>query len=229
MTTILLATRNRHKAQELRQILGGKHRFLTLHEFSGAPVVTENADTFAGNATLKVASLASWLCQRNPPILQEILAEPTSLYALADDSGLEVDFLNGAPGVHSARFAAMDVGGANSPDSANNSKLLRLLEGVPQSQRTARFRCALAGVRLPYATLTRRLAPFAEGRVFICDGVCEGRMALAPMGQGGFGYDPLFIPEGQTKSFAQLGEKIKNGFSHRAQALEKFKRTLAAS
>jgi XTP/dITP diphosphohydrolase len=87
----------------------------------------------------------------------------------------------------------------------------------------------LAAVRLPYATLTRRLAPFAEGRVFICDGVCEGRIALAPTGRGGFGYDPLFIPEGQTRSFAELGGEAKNGFSHRAKALAKFKRALAAA
>jgi XTP/dITP diphosphohydrolase len=230
MTTILLATRNRHKADELRKILGGGHRFLTMNDFPGTPTPMESADSFAGNATIKVASLASWLAQKTPPKLQEILEEKaTTLFALADDSGLEVDFLGGAPGVHSARFAALDVGGGNSPDSANNAKLLRLLEGVPMAQRTARFRCVLAGARLPYATLTRRLAPFAEGQVFTCQGACEGTIALAPLGQGGFGYDPLFIPNGQTKSFAELGEKVKNGISHRAQALEKLKRSLAAA
>jgi len=228
MTTILLATRNRHKAQEMREMLGRSHRFFTLNDFPGAPVPAENATTFAGNATGKVASLANWLCQRNPPKLQEILTEAVHLFALADDSGLEVDFLGGAPGVHSARFAAMDVGGANSPDSANNSKLLRLLEGVPMSKRGARFRCVLAAVRLPSATLTRRLAPFSESRVFACDGVCEGTIALAPVGQGGFGYDPLFIPAGQRRTFGELSEKVKNALSHRAQAMEKLKQTLIA-
>src|ERR1700735_4575656 len=181
MSTILLATRNQHKAQELREILGRSHRFFNMNDFPGAPAPVENADTFVGNAKIKVASLVNWLCQRNPPKLQEIISEPVNLVAVADDSGLEVDYLNGAPGVHSARYAALDVGGANSPDSANNAKLLRMLEGVSMSQRTARFRCVLAVAKLPYASLTRRLAPFAESRVFICEGVCEGNIAIAPM------------------------------------------------
>jgi XTP/dITP diphosphohydrolase len=229
MTTILLATRNRHKGQELRQMLGGTYKVLTLHDLPGAPVAAENAPDFAGNAIKKVASLASWLSQRNPPVVQQVLEEVVSLFVLADDSGLEVDHLSGAPGVHSARFAALDVGGGNSPDSANSAKLLRLLEGVPSAKRTARFRCVIAGVRMPYATLTRRLAPFSEGRVFTCEGVCEGVITQAPMGQGGFGYDPLFIPAGHSRSFGELGENVKNTISHRARATEKLKRSLQAA
>jgi len=224
MITILLATRNAHKAQEMRALLGGDHRFVTLNDFPGAPVVAEDEDTFAGNAKKKVASLAVWLCQRHPPALQKLFAEPATLFLLADDSGLEVDHLRGEPGVRSARYAAVDVGAANSPDSANNAKLLRVLEGVPTEKRTARFRCALAGTRLPYSSLTRRLAPFSENQMFLCEGVCEGRIGFGLMGEGGFGYDPLFIPEGHSKSFGELGEDVKNGFSHRARAIEKLKR-----
>ena len=221
MITILLATRNSHKVHELREMLGSAHRYLTLNDFPGAPAVKEDADTFAGNASRKVASLAAWLSQRNPPELQKILSDPTTLFVLADDSGLEVDHLRGAPGVHSARYAALDVSAANSPDSANNAKLLRQLQGVPLDKRTARFRCVLAGARLPYLSLTKKLAPFSERQVFLCEGACEGRIALAPAGRGGFGYDPLFIPDGHARSFAELGENVKNSFSHRARALQK--------
>jgi XTP/dITP diphosphohydrolase len=225
MITILLATRNAHKAQEMRALLGG-HRFFTLNDFPGAPIVAEDEDTFAGNAKKKAASLAAWLSRRQAPALQKIFAEPATLFVLADDSGLEVDHLRGEPGVRSARYAAMDVGAANSPDSANNSKLLRVLEGVPPEKRAARFRCVLAGARLPYSSLTRRLSPFSEGQVFLCEGICEGRIALGLSGGGGFGYDPLFIPQGHNKSFGALGQDVKNTFSHRARAIEKLKRHL---
>lgn len=223
MIIVLLATRNAHKAQEMREMLGPERRALTLDDFPGAPVVAEDASTFAGNARKKAASLAAWLCQRNPPALQALLASPVTLYVLADDSGLEVDHLGGAPGVHSARYAALDVGAANSPDSANNSKLLRELEGVPVEKRMARFRCVLAGARLPHASLTRKLAPFSEGQLFQCDGVCEGRIALSAKGRGGFGYDPLFIPEGRQESFGELPADVKNSLSHRSRALAKLK------
>jgi XTP/dITP diphosphohydrolase len=142
-----------------------------------------------------------------------------ALYALADDSGLEVDALGGAPGVQSARFAALDAGGAgNSPDRANNDKLLRLLERVPPARRTARFRCVLAVRRLFW--------PSAAETVFF-EGLCEGRIALQPAGGGGFGYDPLFVPDGYAQSFAELGEAVKNSLSHRARALEKLRHYLA--
>jgi len=143
----------------------------------------------------------------------------TPVYVLADDSGLEVDALNGAPGVHSARFAALDGAGAdNSPDRANNAKLLRLLEGVPAARRTARFRCVLA--------VRRWFPPSAAGNVLF-EGVCAGRIGLQPAGGGGFGYDPLFIPEGCSQSFAELGDAVKNSRSHRALALQKLRDYLA--
>jgi XTP/dITP diphosphohydrolase len=203
VTTLLIATRNAHKAAEIRQILGGNSGFRTLDDFPDAPNVVEDTDTFAGNARKKAVSLARWLP-----------ANPTGghFYILADDSGLEVDALGGAPGVHSARFAAVDIGGlGNSPDSANNAKLLRLLDGIAPEKRTARFRCVLA------------LADAAGGQTVFFEGQCEGRIALAPSGSGGFGYDPLFVPVGHDCSLAELGENIKNKLSHRALALEKLR------
>jgi XTP/dITP diphosphohydrolase len=143
---------------------------------------------------------------------------------LADDSGLEVDALGGAPGVHSARFAALDTGApGNSTTAENNAKLLRLLKDVPQDKRTARFRCVVA--------LTPVLRSAEESASPVCyaddleietelfEGVCEGKIGLTPRGRGGFGYDPLFIPTGYDHTFGELDEGIKNKLSHRARAL----------
>jgi XTP/dITP diphosphohydrolase len=217
--TFLIATRNAHKVGEIRAILSGEFRFLTLNDFPGAPAVIEDADTFAGNATKKAVDLAAWLGKRKD-----------DLWVLADDSGLEVDALNGAPGVHSARFAAVDkFKDGNTPDADNNAKLLRLLRDVPAEKRTGRFRCVIA-VTPAAKDCTTNASPVcyapAEPLVGLFDGTCEGRIGLTPGGQGGFGYDPLFIPQGFSESFAELGEATKNQLSHRAQALEKLKHWL---
>jgi XTP/dITP diphosphohydrolase len=209
MTTLLIATRNAHKVGEIQAILGADFRCLTLKEFPGAPAVVEDADTFAGNATKKAVELANWLFQMS-------IATPHSTrFVLADDSGLEVDALNGAPGVHSARFAALDQT-ENSHDADNNAKLLRLLKDVPLEKRTGRFRCVIA-----LATVGNWKLETGNCQCFA--GACEGRIQLAASGQGGFGYDPLFVPDGFTQSFAELGEAVKNKLSHRAQALAKLK------
>ncbi len=209
MTTLLIATRNRHKVGEIQAILGSGFRCLTLEDFSGAPAVVEDADTFAGNAFKKAQALASWLTQ------QSASAESIQ-FVLADDSGLEVDALGGAPGVHSARFAALDPkSDGNTPDVDNNAKLLRLLETVPREKRTARFHCVIAIVSVQSSATGADLPTF--------DGACEGRIDFAPRGAGGFGYDPLFIPDGFTESFAELGEEVKNRLSHRAKALGKLR------
>lgn len=212
MTTLIIATRNAHKVSEIRDILGSAFRILPLRDFPDAPLVEEDASTFAGNAVKKAVTLARWLAARVPPAA----AEP--LYVLADDSGLEVDVLDGAPGVHSARFAALESAGTgNSADADNNAKLLRLLDAVPDAERTARFRCVIA---VAPCTLTP-----AEGlngpQVF--EGTCEGRLTRAPRGTGGFGYDPLFVPDGYSLTFAELGEDTKNRLSHRARALQDFR------
>ena len=196
MIDLVLATRNAHKVQEIQDILGNGFRVQSLKQYPNAPKLIEDADTFAGNATRKAAQLAQWLGKED-------------VMVLADDSGLEVDALNGAPGVHSARFAATNTSAGNSPDSANTEKLLRLLRDVPPDRRTARFRCVLALV--------------AGASVETFEGACEGRIALKPSGSGGFGYDPVFIPTGHSKSFAELGEETKNQISHRARALQKLK------
>ena len=211
MNTLLIATRNAHKVGEIAAILGpGFDCRPLLKKFPTAPVPIEDADTFAGNAAQKATSLAQWLAET------EHDSALTGAWVLADDSGLEVDALGGAPGVHSARFAALDSGGAgNSPDADNNAKLLRLLAGVSQANRTARFRCVLALVEV------RRPAPPWTPQLF--DGACEGWIDQAPHGAGGFGYDPLFIPLGHEQSFAELGEGVKNGLSHRANALAKLR------
>ena len=139
MTTLLIATRNAHKVGEIQKILGEKFLCLTLKEFPDAPAVIEDAETFAGNATKKAVELARWICENSKLRTKNLKLD----FVLADDSGLEVDALNGAPGVHSARFAALDKN-ENSPDADNNAKLLRLLKDVPAEKRTARFRCVLA-------------------------------------------------------------------------------------
>jgi XTP/dITP diphosphohydrolase len=207
MTTLIIATRNKHKVQEIRDILGPAFRCLQLNDFPEAPSVVEDAETFAGNATKKALSLAGWL-EKNQP------AMTSDYYVLADDSGLEVDALNGAPGVHSARFAADGApGSVNTSDAANNAKLLRLLECLPPEKRTARFRCVLALLRVGEGA----------GQVVVCDGTCEGKISTSVAGQGGFGYDPLFVPNGCIESFAELGEATKNKMSHRARALARLK------
>ena len=222
MTTLLIATRNAHKVGEIQAILGARFHFLTLNDFPGAPKVVEDADSFAGNATKKAVELARWL-NRKPATGNFQPATPT--FVLADDSGLEVDALNGAPGVHSARFAALDKN-ENSPDADNNAKLLRLLKDVPVDKRTGRFRCVIALVAVPEKKIESAspvcYADEYDAQLF--DGTCEGRIQFAASGGGGFGYDPLFVPEGFTQSFAELGEDVKNKLSHRAKALEKLKK-----
>ncbi len=196
MPTLLIASRNVHKAEEIAAILGDDFTVQTLAKFPASPEVVEDGDTFAANAVKKATEIADWLGFQARPDL-----------VLADDSGLEVDALDGAPGIHSARYAGGDN---NAPDVANNAKLLRELAGVPEDNRGAQFHCVLALVAL---------GQVAEVRTF--EGICRGRIAQAEGGQGGFGYDPLFVPDGHELSFAELGREVKNAISHRAQALAK--------
>ncbi len=214
MTTLLIATRNAHKVGEIAAILGPEFRYLKLAGDDGLPPVVEDAATFAGNAVKKAETIARALLLREASRVPAPVAG--KFFVLADDSGLEVDALGGAPGVHSARFAALDTGReGNSPDAENNAKLLRLLANTPPAQRTARFRCVLALVEV------NRAVPLLAPQLF--EGACEGWIDRAPRGAGGFGYDPLFIPVGYEKSFAELGEEVKNGLSHRAKALAKLR------
>lgn len=220
MTTLLIATRNAHKVAEIRAILGDQFRFLTLDDFPNAPKVVEDAETFAGNAAKKAMELARCLSNSS------LVIHHSSLFILADDSGLEVDALNGAPGVHSARFAAPDKN-ENSSDADNSAKLLRLLKNVPAQERTARFCCVIALAPVPDGKIEAAspvcFADELELPPQLFDGVCAGKIIPEPRGQNGFGYDPLFVPDGFTQTFAELDDDVKNQLSHRAKALEKLK------
>lgn len=206
--TLLVATGNRHKVDEIRAGLGAGFVVLSTRDVGLTLSPEETGATFAENAAIKSIAWARALALQSPPAGVE--------WVLADDSGLEVDALGGAPGVQSARYAALDDGRpGNSPDGENNAKLLRLLDGVPTERRTARFRCVLALTPVLPATgeVLHRLTRWFDGR-------CEGRIQTTAAGRGGFGYDPLFVPEGFSQSFAELGEDVKNRISHRAKALE---------
>ena len=232
MTTLLIATRNAHKVQEIRAILGGQFQLLTLKDFPAAPAVIEDAETFVGNALKKADTLANWLAAA--PLNSQLR---TLNFVLADDSGLEVDALHGAPGVHSARFAALDRSAdgpsasprENSKDEANNAKLLHLLTDVPPENRTARFRCVIALVPVPEKKV-EAASPVCFADEFpaqIFDGACEGVIQRSASGGNGFGYDPLFVPDGFTQTFAELGDEVKNKISHRAKALGKLREFFA--
>jgi len=219
MVTLVIATRNEHKVEEIRAVLSNGFRCVSLEEFPEAPEVVEDALTFGGNATRKAVALAKWVGNSKNDAIG-------SQYVLADDSGLEVDALKGAPGVHSARFAALDTGrSGNSSAQDNNAKLLRLLEHVPGDKRTARFRCVLALTPILKAEM-ESASPVCSADEFelqteLFEGCCEGRIGFEPRGRGGFGYDPLFFPNGYERTFSELGEDVKNRLSHRAKALEK--------
>jgi XTP/dITP diphosphohydrolase len=235
MSTLLIATRNRHKAEEIQAILGPRFGCLTLNDLPTAPVVHEDANTFAGNAAKKAMELANWLAASPDALLASRITDQASrILVLADDSGLEVDALNGAPGVHSARFAAPDSGQAgNSSDEENCAKLLHLLKDVPLEKRTGRFRCVLALTPVvstqPQGASRVCYADEAELQTELFEGSCEGCVTFAPRGHNGFGYDPLFIPLGYDQTFAELGDSVKNQLSHRARALAGLKQRLESA
>lgn len=185
---LLLATRNQHKKRELQELLADMEvDILTLDDVNSVPEVEEDGETFEANAVKKARETA--------------LA--AGILSLADDSGLEVDALQGRPGVYSARFA-----GEHASDEENNIKLLKLLDPVPDEKRTARFVSVIAICD-------------ADGYVKTVRGECAGTIARAPAGSGGFGYDPLFIPHGYKLTYAQLTAAEKNRISHRGAALAK--------
>jgi XTP/dITP diphosphohydrolase len=183
---VILATRNPGKVREIVAIYAPLELELRpLADYSEIPQMREEGTTYADNAAAKARAAALRV----------------GLVALADDSGIEVDALGGAPGVHSARFL-----GASASDSERNARILFLLEGVPEERRTARYRAAVAVAR-------------PDGTVRVFDGVCEGQVAVAPRGTAGFGYDPIFMPEGAQQTIAEIPLEVKNRISHRARAL----------
>jgi XTP/dITP diphosphohydrolase len=189
--TLCIATRNLHKIQEMAPVLAPSWEVKSSLDYPELEEIDETGDSFLANATLKAVATSQ--------------AIPD--YVIADDSGLECDALDGAPGVFSARY-----GGIPSSTEKNNAKLLQELERVNAStpqQRAARYRCVLVLAK--------------EGAVLgSFDGICEGTIILSPKGAGGFGYDPLFVPQGYARTFGQLTAKTKTNLSHRGQALRKF-------
>ena len=227
---IVAATKNRHKIREMETITARFGMRIIARDEAGVPDVeiVEDGKTFEENSRKKAVEIMK-LCGR-----------PT----IADDSGLEVDCLGGAPGIYSARFAAMpdpaqphsgadsaasaDGGAgqrppdpqaepkapdADSDDKDNNRKLIRLIQEIPYEERTARFVSAIS-------------IAFPEGETITVRGTVEGHVLPEERGEGGFGYDPLFVPEGYDKTFGQLPAELKNRISHRANALEKLEEEL---
>lgn len=191
--TIVLATRNTGKISEIQALLPGV-QFAAAASFPGCPDPDESGHTFEENALIKAQTVSRY----------------TGRPALADDSGLEVDALDGAPGVRSARYAGDRAG-----DEENMLRLLDALNDVADADRTARFRCVVAVV-----------AP--DGGAWTADGVCEGRILREPRGESGFGYDPVFVPAGYQKTFAELDAGVKNRISHRAVAIRRIAEALNA-
>ena len=212
MRTLFIATGNAHKVAEIRAVLGPSYCILSQKGTSAVLNPEETGTTFAENALIKAVTWAAFLGT-------EVCGLGAG-WVLADDSGLEVDALGGAPGVYSARFAGLDDGRkGNTPDAENTAKVLRLLEATPDAARTARFRCTLALTPVQAGVTPEELA--RQTRFF--DGTCEGRITRQLSGGGGFGYDPVFVPDGHSESFAELGESLKNQLSHRARALARLK------
>lgn len=190
MGKIVFATNNLHKLEEIRQILGDNMEVLSLSDIDCHADIPETADTLEGNALQKARYV--W--------------DHYHMSVFADDTGLEVDALDGAPGVHSARYAD----GEGHDSEANMQKLLRELDG--KTRRTAHFRTVIALLLAPESGADEPTVHLFEGRV-------DGTIATAKRGTAGFGYDPLFVPDGYNESFAELGTEVKNTISHRARAV----------
>jgi XTP/dITP diphosphohydrolase len=192
--TLLLGTHNPGKIHEIKLILGDVGwTLLSLRDFEDIGIAEEHADTYAGNAILKA----------------QFYARATGITSLADDSGLEVEALDGAPGVLSARYA-----GGHATDADRRALLLSELTKTQTANHRARFVCAVA-ISSP------------AGKVLnLSEGICEGLITFEPRGTSGFGYDPLFIPDAYDQTFAELSDEIKNRISHRARALIKVREYL---
>ena len=194
MREIVAATKNKHKISEIEAITKAFGMSIVSREEAGVPdiEIEENGETFEENSYIKAYEIMK-LCGK---------------ITIADDSGLEVDYLNGAPGVYSARYA-----GESDDDDANNAKVLRLMEGVPLEKRTARFVSVITMV-------------YPDGKSIVARGEVEGHLLTEVVGSNGFGYDPMFVPLGYDKSFGELDAETKNRISHRANALKVLKQKL---
>jgi len=187
MKQLVLATHNRDKAREISALLASESvEVLTLDAFPQIGPIAEDADTLKGNALLKANAVA----------------RATNLPSLGDDTGLEVGYLNGEPGVYSSRYS-----GAGATYASNVAKLIRAMKGVPERRRAALFRCVLAFVVPGMEPVT-------------VEGICRGSILENPRGNGGFGYDPVFLPRGYQQTLAEMDMSVKNTLSHRARAMQ---------
>jgi len=190
VSELVIATKNKKKVEEIRRMCERVPVvLLSLDDFPGCPEVEEDAGTFRGNAVKKALAVSSY----------------TMKPAVADDSGLEVYSLHGAPGVFSARYAGEDADGKK-----NIQKLLSQMEGIEDNRRSARFVCSIA-------------LAFPDGRVETFEGYAEGRIGREQRGTGGFGYDPVFFPTGHERTFAEMDPAEKDTLSHRGMALRKLR------
>lgn len=181
----ILASRNKHKAQQVAALLPGIE-LVSLDEVAPDLALEEPFETFEENSLAKARTVAA----------------ATGVLAIADDSGIEVDALGGRPGVFSARFA-----GEGATDEDNNRKLVAEMQGVPESERSCRYRCVAVAV-------------FPDGTEFVSSGSCEGAIVLQPRGTEGFGYDPHVVPDGETRTMAEIPLEEKLQFSHRGKAFK---------
>lgn len=193
MKTFVLASKNQHKAEEIKEILGSNFEIITQTQAGAGDVdVIEDGATFEENAAKKA----------------EAVMKATGKAVIADDSGLCVDYLDGAPGIYTARYA-----GENATNEENLEKLLKALDGVPPQERTARFVCVIALAE-----------PGKETQFF--RGECIGRITQVKKGEGGFGYDPVFYSDQYARTLAELEPHIKNAISHRSAALKAFRKAV---
>jgi XTP/dITP diphosphohydrolase len=190
MTRVVLASGNPGKLREFSELLAGRGFELARQSDFGIEAPPETGTTFLENALIKARNAA----------------RHSGLSAIADDSGIEVDALDGVPGIHSARYA-----GEGATDAANLEKLLRALEGVPDVRRGARYRCVVVFVR-----------DADDAKPLVGEGTWEGWITAAPRGLGGFGYDPAFVPAGETRTAAEMSAAEKHRVSHRGQAMRAF-------
>ena len=189
--SLVFATNNEHKLTEVREIIGGSFRVLSLKDIGCFYDIPETADTLEGNALLKA----------------QYVKQKYGFDCFADDTGLEIPSLNNAPGVYSARYAG------EAKDSKSNMRKV-LCELQNQTDRSARFRTVIALI--------------TDEEEYLLEGVVEGSIIHEARGEAGFGYDPIFVPQGYTQTFAELGIEVKNAISHRAEAIRKLKHLVDA-
>ena len=185
MLEILIATNNLGKIKEIKDILGSSEiKILNMKDFSPLPKVEEDGKTYQENSFKKASKISEY----------------TGKICLADDSGLEIDYLKGKPGIYSSRWG--------NSDEERINKVLKLLENVPINKRNAKFVCVVVLV-------------FPSGKIYMVKEECRGRIIFSPKGEHGFGYDPIFLVSEYDKTFAELGDKIKNQISHRGKAMRR--------